>query len=68
MANSPDFVIWNHKMAADIISGESVEKKVDKAMQPEHIKIEVRKDGKWTEVTDDECDCMDCSIAGEPTH
>ena len=46
---SSKFRIWVNRRAHEIITGETIEQEVDRMMQPENLKIEVRENGKWTE-------------------
>jgi len=39
--------VWHNQKVHEIISGETVKQRVEKAMQPQNLKVEVRKDGKW---------------------
>lgn len=53
MIETKEFKTW-HKLEIARRSGEpTVEELVEKAMQPENIRLEVRKDGNWTPTTDD---------------
>jgi len=47
MAESKPFQAWIRMVASELITGKSVEDRVEEAMQPDNLKIEVRKDGKW---------------------
>jgi protein subunit release factor A len=49
MAESKQFQAWTKRMAAELITGKSVEQRVDEAMSPENLRTEVRKEGKWIE-------------------
>ena len=49
MAASPQFRAWIRLKASELITGQTIEERVEAAMQPEHLCIEVRgADGKWT--------------------
>lgn len=51
MARSPAFQTWAKLVAAELITGESIEQRVEREMSPENIKVEVKEGGKWI-VTD----------------
>jgi protein subunit release factor A len=50
MAETKQFQAWNKRVAAELITGKSIEDRVEEALRPENIKMEVKQDGKWTEV------------------
>ena len=48
MAETKQFQVWCRRMAAELITGESIDEAVEREMQPNNIKTEVRNaDGKW---------------------
>jgi protein subunit release factor A len=50
LANSKMFQVWVKRTATELITGKSIEQRVDEEMAPENIKVEVRgEDGRWTE-------------------
>ncbi len=49
MGESKEFQLWAKMQAARMAGKPSVDELVEKAMQPENLKIEIRKDGKWVE-------------------
>jgi|SRR3990167_4931651 len=49
MAERPEFQAWARLVAAEIITGVTVEERVEKAMLPAKLKVEVRKDGLWVD-------------------
>jgi len=48
MVDSPKFRIWIQR---ELSTGPTPEERVAKDMQPENIRIEVKRDGKWTTET-----------------
>jgi len=42
----PKFRIWHNCKVQETLEGQSIEKKVEKMMEPENLRIEVKKDGK----------------------
>lgn len=47
MAEAPKFRVWVADMHAQFSRGETVEREVERMMEPENIRVEVRQDGKW---------------------
>jgi protein subunit release factor B len=45
------FKLWHRMKCAELMSGETVNQKLEKAMDNRNIITEVRKDGKWTKVS-----------------
>ena len=56
LAKSPEFTAWLKSKSNEIITKQTVEELVEKMIQPENIKIEVKINGKWVEVTEDQLD------------
>lgn len=55
LIKSPKFRIWHAAKCADLLQGETVEEKVEKMMNPDNLKVEVRDDdGKWAVWQDNE--------------
>ena len=52
MGETPTFKAWVRLQAATFTSGPTIEERVEDAMDPENIKIEIQQDGKWIEVSD----------------
>ena len=50
MAYSPKFKAWQRMTAAEIMSGKTVEQRVDEAMDPRNLKVEVRAERGWEEL------------------
>ena len=47
------FKIWHLRRVQEIITGQTIEDKIKKAMKPENLKVEGRdKNGKWCELND----------------
>lgn len=49
MAESKQFRAWVRRCAAELITGKSIEDRVEEAMEPQNLKVEVREEGKWVE-------------------
>lgn len=49
MTKHPKFSFWIAQRRREIESGKTDEERVAEWMQPEYLKVEVRKDGLWTE-------------------
>ena len=48
MVESAEFKAWHTRTAAELLSGETIDQKVDKLMDTRHLKVEVRDDdGRW---------------------
>jgi hypothetical protein len=47
MCESKEFKAWHRTITAEIITGKSIEDKVEEAMEPQNLKIEVKKEGRW---------------------
>lgn len=43
------FKVWHNKKIHEILSGKSIEEKVEEQLKPENLKIEVRNGKQWTE-------------------
>src|SRR5438045_700603 len=52
MAETPTFKSWCRLMATFYEGGQSIEDQVDESMKLENLKIEVKVDGKWSQVYD----------------
>ena len=50
LTEHPKFKIWNARVCHEIMSGETIEEKVEKAMEEKNIKIEKKEDGRWVEM------------------
>lgn len=53
MVEHPAFQWWVHNKRRELETGKTLEERVAESMKPEYIKVEVRKDGLWTEVGDE---------------
>ena len=54
-----EFKMWINRMVYEILEGESIEHKVEKAMAPDNIKIEVKDDNnKWVDLKEIEDDTI----------
>lgn len=49
MVKSPVFQFWLVQKRKEIETGLTLEERVAESMTPEHIKTEVKQEGKWTE-------------------
>lgn len=49
LTQNPKFKTWINRVSWEKIEGETVEQKVEKMMDEDNLKIEVREDGKWVE-------------------
>jgi len=47
LAKKPKFKVWLNRVVHEMISGETIEEKVEKLMSPENIVVEFSEDGKW---------------------
>ena len=50
LINHPKFKIWHIQKINEVVSGLTLEQKIDEMITPENLKIEVQEDGKWKEV------------------
>ena len=53
LVQAPKFKVWHSRKVHEILSGESIAERVEKAMSPKHLKIETREQGKWGEIEDE---------------
>jgi peptide chain release factor 1 len=49
LVNSEKFQLWHRLKCAELLSEESFEDKVEKALESKNLKVEVFKNGKWNE-------------------
>ena len=49
LTKNPRFKMWLNTKSQEIIEGKTLEKIVDEMVSPEHLKVEVKVDGKWVE-------------------
>lgn len=55
LTQSLEFKLWINATVAEILSGETLEDRVDKQMSPENLQLEiVDEDGRWKIAEDDE--------------
>jgi len=47
MVEDPKFVLWNTRVCHEIITGETLEERVDKLMDDKNIKVEKKENGRW---------------------
>lgn len=52
MRNDPKFKLWHKKTVVELLSGKTVEERVDEMLQPENLKVEVRTTNGWKEICD----------------
>ena len=48
MVETKAFQAWARLVAAELRTGKSLEERVEEEMTPDKIKVEVKKDGKWS--------------------
>lgn len=48
LVDTPKFKLWLAKVTFEITSGETIEERVEKQMNPNNIKVEYKEGGKWT--------------------
>lgn len=52
LVEHPKFKLWNARVCHEIITGETIEEKVEKSMNPKNLKVEIKEDeGDWVEWT-----------------
>jgi hypothetical protein len=49
MTEHPKFKVWNARICHEIMTGESIEEKVEKSLQPKNLKFEILEENKWKE-------------------
>ena len=49
LVKHPMFRLWHAGKVKEMLSGETIDEKVDKMMQPDNLKIEHKNEGKWVE-------------------
>lgn len=47
---TPEWRIWHARKVRELMSGDTAESRVEKAMAPENLKVEVFKGGEWVEI------------------
>lgn len=48
MADSRQFQAWARRVASELVTGKTIDQRVDEVMTPEHIKVEVKDEkGLW---------------------
>ena len=52
MANTFEFRKWIHRRCEEIKTGQTVEEWVEKQLEPQNLRIEVQKEGRWVEYLD----------------
>lgn len=52
MRNDPKFKLWHLKKTREVLDGYTLEQKVDEAMKPENLKVEVRTEDGWADIQD----------------
>lgn len=50
LVEDPKFKLWNARVCHEIMSGESIEEKVEKALDEKNLKIEKKENGKWVDM------------------
>jgi len=54
LVEQPKFKLWHAKKCWEVLNNKTIEQHVNEQMQEQHLKIEVRKDDKWTIITENE--------------
>lgn len=54
LVNSIEFKVWHSKKTQEILSGKTIEQKVQESMVDSNLKIECRVDNKWIEYKDED--------------
>lgn len=58
LSEHPKFKIWHTQKSMEMLSGETIEEKVQKQMHPKNLKIEGRSQGiAWKELANELFDC-----------
>ena len=52
LTEHPKFKLWNAKRCYEILSGKTIEQRVEESMIPKNLKVEGIVDGKWSEIND----------------
>ena len=47
LVKSTKFKLWMTRMVNEVVSGKTIEQRVDEMMTPENLKIEVKESGRW---------------------
>lgn len=47
LLKSPRFKIWHSAKVQEILTGKSLDEKIEDMMHPNNLKVEMNKDGKW---------------------
>lgn len=50
LVSHPKFKVWHSRKTMEMLSNETIEEKVAKAMEPQNIRVEGKSDGKWVEL------------------
>ena len=51
LVKHPKFKLWHSRKVYEILRGKKLEKEVEEMLKPENLKIEIRVNNKWEEVT-----------------
>lgn len=54
LGESKTFLAWARSVAAELATGKTLDERVDEAMGPENLKVEVRVGGKWVAAKTDD--------------
>lgn len=49
LINSPLFKVWHSKKTQEMLTGKTIEQRVEEQMDERNMKVEARVDGKWVE-------------------
>lgn len=47
LIEDPHFKIWHNQKVLECTEGQTIEERIQEMLKPIHLKIEVKKDGKW---------------------
>ena len=49
LVEQPKWKVWHSNKVRELTTGKTMAQRVDEAMQPEHLKIEFKVNGRWAE-------------------
>lgn len=49
LISSAKFKIWHARKVYNLLSGKTIEQRVDEDMRPANLKVEIKEDGKWVQ-------------------
>jgi protein subunit release factor B len=51
LIESNKFKIWHNRICHELLSGKTLEERVDEAMDEKNLKVDVKQDGKWKRIS-----------------